>query len=170
MSPRQPERKQMNKLRCCVLAAALSVAAARAAGGHDDAIRVALEGPEGAHVTAFTHRFAVQPPEMQEKRKSGYTLVGRLTRLGAKSSQDDVVAYRVVRQKGAIKSIELQINDGVWLPMSEKVMTALGGYREGAPMPEEQQQEVTRALEKLVDASWQKAAEFLIAHIAVRHC
>jgi hypothetical protein len=161
----------MKKLRWYVLAVLLSVAAGRASGsGHEDAIRIALDGPEGAQVTAFTHRFAVQPPEMQDKRKSGYTMVGRLTRLGAKSSQDDVIAYRIVREKGAVKSIDLQINDGMWLPMSEKMMNALGGYREGAPMPGEKQQEVTRALEKLVDNSWQKAAEFLIAHIAFRHC
>jgi len=160
----------MKKLAWCILTAVLSVAAARASGGHDDAIRVALEGPEGAHLTAFQHHFAVQVPEMQDKRKSGYTIVGRLTRLGANPSQDDVMAYRIVREKGAVRSIDLQINDGMWLPMSEKMMNALGGYRQGSPMPEEKQQEVTRALEKLVDSSWQKAAEFLIAHIAVRHC
>jgi hypothetical protein len=160
----------MKKFGWCILSAVLSMAAARASGGHDEAIRIALDGPEGAHITAFQHRFAVQPAEMQNKRKSGYTIVGRLTRLGAKSSQDDVMAYRIVREKGAVKSIELQINEGMWLPMSEKVMSALGGYRDGAPMPEEKQQEVTRALDKLVDSSWQTAAEFLIAHIAVRHC
>jgi hypothetical protein len=160
----------MKKLRWSVLALALSVGAANASGNHEEAIHVALEGPEGAHTIAFNHRFAVQPPQMQDKRKSGYTLIGRLTRLGAKSSQDDVIDYRVVREKGAVKSIELQINDGVWLPVSERVMSALGGYRRGEPMPEEKQQEVTRALEKLVDSSWQRAAEFLIAHIAVRHC
>jgi len=159
----------MKRLGWCIVGVALWVAAARA-GGHDEAIRVAIDGPEGAHITAFNHRFAVQPPEMQDKRKSGYTIVGRLTRVGAKPSQDEVMAYRIVREKGAVKSIDVQINDGMWLPMSEKVMGALGGYREGKPMPEEQQQEVTRALEKLVGGSWQNAAEFLIAHIAVRHC
>src|SRR5215211_9231517 len=153
----------MKKLGWCIVAVALSIAAARA-GGHDEAIRVAIDGPEGTHISAFNHRFAVQPPEMQDKRKTGYTIVGRLTCVGAKSSQDEVMSYRIAREKGAVKSIDVQINDGMWLPMSEKVMSALGGYREGKPMPEEQQQEVTRALEKLVDTSWQKAAEFLIAH------
>jgi|SRR5688572_3364454 len=159
----------MKKLGWFVIALALSVAATRAAS-HDEAVRIALDGPAGAHAIAFRHRFAVQPPEMQDKRKSSYTIVGRLTRLGAKSTADDVIAYRIVREKGAVKSIDVQINDGMWLPISEQVMSALGGYRQGEPMPEEKQQEVTRALEKLVDSSWQKAAEFLIAHIAVRHC
>lgn len=152
------------------LALALSITVAQADCAHDDAIKTAIEGPDGAHAIVSKHRFAVQTPAMKEKTKSSYTLVGQLTRLGSKVAKDDVIAYRVVREKGAVKSIELQINDGVWLPISQSVMSALGDYRKGVPMPEEKQQEVTRALEKLMDGSWQKAAEFLIAHIAARHC
>jgi hypothetical protein len=156
--------------RLSALALALSITIAHADCGHDEAIKIAIEGPDGAHAIVSKHRFAVQTPAMKEKTKSSYTLVGQLTRLGSKAAKDDVIAYRVVRQKGAVKSIELQINDGVWLPISESVMSALGDYCKGVPMPEEKQQEATRALEKLMDGSWQKAAEFLIAHIAARHC
>src|SRR6185436_7922385 len=151
------------------LALALSLTVAHADCSHDDAIKTAIEGPEGAHAVVAKHRFAVQPPEMKKNGKSGHTLTGQLTRLGSKASKDEVIAYRIVREKG-IKSIEVQINEGMWLPISESVMRALDGYRKGVPMPEEKQQEVTRALEKLMDGSWQKAAEFLIAHIATRHC
>lgn len=148
---------------------ALSLVAARADCGHDDAIKIAIEGPEGAHAVVLKHRFAVQPPEMKKNGKSGHTLTGQLTLLGSKASKDEVIAYRIVREKG-VKSIEVQVNEGMWLPLSETMMNALGDYRKGAPMPEEKQQEVSRALEKLMDGSWQKAAEFLIAHIAARHC
>lgn len=151
------------------LALALSIAVAHADCSHDDAIKTAIEGPEGAHAVVAKHRFAVQPPEMKKNGKSGHTLTGQLTRLGSKASKDEVIAYRIVREKG-VKSIELQINGGMWLPMSESMMSALGDYRKGVPMPEEKQQEVSRTLEKLMDGSWQKAAEFLIAHIAARHC
>jgi hypothetical protein len=160
----------MKKLCSSVLALGMSLIAIHACDSHEEAIKIALEGPEGAHAVFAKHRFAVQPPTLKEKTKSSYAIVGQLTRLGAKASKDDVIAYRVIREKGAVKSIDIQINDGVWLPMSEPMMNALGDYRKGTPMPGEKQQEVTRALEKLVDGSWQKAAEFLIAHIAARHC
>lgn len=160
----------MKKLYWSVVAVAFSVAAAQGSSSHEDAIRIAIDGPEGAHAVIAKHRFAVQPPAMKEKTKSSYTIIGQLTRLGAKAAKDDVIAYRVVREKGAVKSIEIQINDGMWLPISPSVMSALGDYCKGGPMPEEKQQEVTRALEKLMDGSWQRAAEFLIAHIAARHC
>ena len=66
--------------------------------------------------------------------------------------------------------IELQINDGMWLPVSEAVMTAMGGYVTGAPMTEEAQQDVARALAKLLNGSSGRAAEVLVARIAIRHC
>src|SRR5688572_817968 len=160
----------MKKQCSSVLAFAVSLVAAIACYGHDEAIKIAVEGPEGAHAIVAKHRFAVQPPAIKEKTKRSYALTGQLTRLGEKASKDDIIAYRVVREKGAVKSIDVQINDGVWLPISESMMNALGDYRKGVPMSEEKQQEVTRALEKLMDGSWQKAAEFLIAHIAARHC
>jgi hypothetical protein len=153
-----------------ILTLALSLTVTHACCSHEEAIKTAIEGPEGAHATVAKHRFAVQPPEMKKNGKSSHILTGQLTRLGTKASKDDVIAYRVTREKGAVKSIEVQINDGMWLPVSGSVMDALGDYCKGVPMPEEKQQEATRALEKLMDGSWQKAAEFLIAHIAARHC
>jgi len=159
----------MKKVWLSGMALALSIAAAPCSG-YEEAIRAALEGPDGAHAIIAKHRFAVQSPQMEDKQKSKHTLTGQLTRLDARPSKDDIISYRIVREKGAVKSIDLQINGGMWLPMRPSVMDALGDYRNGTPMPEEKQQEVTRALEKLMDGSWHKAAEFLIAHIAARHC
>src|SRR5687767_6562546 len=107
----------MKKLWLPIVGLALSLSAINACAAHEEAIRLAIEGPEGAHAVVSKHRFAVQPPAMKEKTKRGYTLVGQLTRLGTKAAKDDVIAYRVVREKGAVKSIEVQINDGMWLPM-----------------------------------------------------
>jgi hypothetical protein len=166
----QKKGKHMKKLWWSVMSLAVSVNAAVACCGHEEAIRTVLDGPEGAHAIVAGHRFAVQPPQMEDKQKSKYTLTGQLTRLDRSPAKDDVISYRIVREKGAVRSIDLQINGGMWLPMREAVMDALGDYRKGAPMPEEQQHAVTRALEKQMDGSWQRAAEFLIAHIAARHC
>jgi hypothetical protein len=159
----------MKKLWLSVVSLAALVNAA-VASDHEQAIRTAIEGPGGAHAIVAKHRFAVQPPEMQDTEKSKYVLTGQLKRLDAKPARDDVIAYRIVRKEGAVESIEVQINGGMWLPIRESVMNALGNYRKGLPMPEEKRQEVTRALEKLMDGNWQRAAEFLIAHIATRHC
>ena len=105
----------------------------------------------------------------KDKSKKGHTLTGQITSAAAKGAKADVISYRVQREKG-IKSIELQINDGVWLPVSEAVVTAMGGYVTGEPMTEEAQQDVARALAKLLNGSSRRAAEVLVARIAIRHC
>ena len=107
---------------------------------------------------------------MTDKTKRGHTLAGQVTHLDANNKAAEVISYKVVRDKGAIKNITVQIDGGVWLPVSDAVMNALGGYRNGEPMPEERQQEVTGSLKKLGDETWLRAAEALIALIAVRHC
>jgi len=129
-----------------------------------------MEAVAGGLVDIDKHQFTVQPPEMQkDKVRKGHTLTGQITSVAGKGAKADVIAYRVQREKG-IRSIELQINDGMWLPVSEAVMTAMGGYVTGGPMTEEAQQGVARALAKLLDGSSRRAAEVLVARIAIRHC
>jgi len=140
------------------------------ASDYDKQIDAAMEAVAGGLVDIDKHQFTVQPPEMQkDKAKKGHTLTGQITSVAGKGAKADVISYRVQREKG-IKSIELQINDGVWLPVSEAVMTAMGGYVTGGPMTEEAQQDVARALAKLLDGSSRRAAEVLVARIATRHC
>ena len=140
------------------------------ASDYDKQIDAAMEAVAGGLVDIDKHQFTVQPPEMQkDKAKKGHTLTGQITSVAGKGAKADVISYRVQREKG-IKSIELQINDGVWLPVSEAVMTAMGGYVTGGPMTEEAQQGVARALAKLLDGSSRRAAEVLVARIATRHC
>jgi len=140
------------------------------ASDYDKQIDAAMEAVAGGLVDIDKHQFTVQPPEMQkDKAKKGHTLTGQITSVAGKGAKADVISYRVQREKG-IKSIELQINDGMWLPVSEAVMKAMAGYVTGGPMTEEAQQDVARALAKLLDGSSRRAAEVLIARIAIRHC
>ena len=140
------------------------------ASDYDKQIDAAMEAVAGGLVDIDKHQFTVQPPEMQkDKARKGHTLTGQITSVAGKGAKADVIAYRVQREKG-IRSIELQINDGMWLPVSEAVMTAMGGYVTGGPMTEEAQQGVARALAKLLDGSSRRAAEVLVARIAIRHC
>jgi hypothetical protein len=148
------------------------VACALVAGAsdYDKQIDAAFESVAGGLVDIDQHQFTVQQPEMQKnKAKTGHTLTGQITSIATKGAKADVISYRVQREKG-IKSIELQINDGMWLPVSEAVITAMGGYVAGGPMTEEAQQDVARALAKLLDGSSRRAAEVLVARIAIRHC
>jgi len=140
------------------------------ASDYDKQIDAAFEAVAGGPVHIDKHQFTVQPREMQkDKAKKGHTVTGQITSAAGKGAKADVISYRVRREKG-IKSIELQTNDGMWLPISEEVMTAMGGYVTGAPMTEEAQQDVARALAKLLNGSPRRAAEVLIARIATRHC
>ena len=140
------------------------------ASDYDKQIDAAFESVAGGLVDIDKHQFTVQQPEMQkEKAKKGHTLIGQITPAAAKGAKADVISYRVQREKG-IKSIELQINEGMWLPVSEAVMTAMGAYVTGEPMTNEAQQDVARALAKLLNGSSRRAAEVLVARIATRHC
>ena len=140
------------------------------ASDYDKQIDAAFEAVAGGPVDIDKHQFTVQQPEMQkDKEKKGHTLTGQITSMAGKGKKADVISYRVQREKG-IKSIELQTNAGEWLPISEEVMTAMGGYVTGGPMTEEAQQEVARSLAKLLNGSPRRAAEVLIARIAIRHC
>jgi hypothetical protein len=154
--------------RTIALALLLPIGGAHA-GGLECAIRTALEGPKNARAFLFEHSFDVEPPDIVEKQKEGYTMTGRLVHRNS-TGVAETVAYRVTRHKGAVKAISLRINDGKWQPISDPMFTALGDWRTGAPMPEEKQRAVERALERAVDKTWLRAAEFLIASVAIRHC
>ena len=148
------------------------VTAALVAGAsdYDKQIDAAFEAVAGGAVDIDKHQFTVHSPEMQKhKDKKGHTLAGQITSASTKGAKADVISYRVHREKG-IRKIELQTNDGMWLPVSEEVMSAMGGYVTGSPMTEEAQQEVARALAKLLNGSPSRAVEVLIARIAIRHC
>src|SRR5688572_19652696 len=104
-----------------LLVSLITCALVARASDYDKQIDAAFESVAGGLVDIDKHQFTVQPPEMQkDKAKKGHTLTGQITSVtakGAKATKADVTSYRVRREKG-IKSIELQINDGMWLPVS----------------------------------------------------
>jgi len=160
-------KKLSSICKAMTLALLLPVSAANA-GGLECAIQIALEGPRGAKVQLFNHSFEVQPPEVVSKQKRQYALAGKLIHHNA--GLNEAIAYRVIKENGAIKEISLQIDGGKWQSISSPRLNALEDTLKGGRRPEERQREVERALEKAVDKTWLRAAEFLIAHVAVRHC
>ena len=103
-------KKAMKKLssicKAMTLALLLPVSAANA-GGLECAIQTALEGPRGAKVQLFNHSFEVQPPEVVSKQKRQYALAGKLIHHNA--GLNEAIAYRVIKENGAIKEISLQV-------------------------------------------------------------
>ncbi len=92
----------MKKVWLSVLGMGLSVGVTHACCGYEDAIQTALEG-QGGHAIVFKHRFAVQPPQVQDKEKGKYTLAGHLIRVGGRTEQEDVIAYphRARKRRGS---------------------------------------------------------------------
>ena len=166
-------KPNINMKKLLLLIPLVTAALIARASDYDKQIDAAFEAVAGGLVDIGNHQFTVRAPEMhKDKAKKGHTLTGQIAPVackGAEAAKAEVISYRVRREQG-IKSIELQTNDGMWLPVSEAVMTAMAGYVTGGPMTEEAQQEVARNLAKLLDGSPRRAAEVLVARIAIRHC
>ena len=137
--------------------------------GHVDWFKPALELFDPT-LDLFSHTFAVHPAQIVEKEKGRSTLAGKLSRSAGPARQNDVIAYRITRETGVVKEITWQVNGGEWAPLSEPITRALNEFSKGLPMTLERRREVESALERAVDKTWQRAAEFLIAHIALRDC
>jgi hypothetical protein len=163
--------KRFSSLSLCV-AAVLSLApVAVLAGGVECAIQLALESKSllGTPVEAYHHRFTIRPVETTDVGKSTHTITGAIVHHN-KTGKDDQVAYRIVKEKGAIKEAFVQVNDGEWEPLSPAMTAALGGHLKAKPMSKDERDAATGAMYEAGKGSWRNAVECLIARIAVLHC
>ena len=145
--------------------------AAAQAGGLACAVDMALQQKEGAYVEWTGHKFQVQPVEMTQTEKKSHVLNGKLAYLNGK--KEETFSYRVNKNGSIVKSIEVQIGNGMWLPISADMTKALGDYRTTGNVPEEKQGNVYEALVKAAKdgkQSWTRTAELIVAFIAIRHC
>ncbi len=141
------------------------------AGGVACAVDEVLQNSKESTITVHDQSFTIEPVKVMDKQKGGYTLTGAI-RVGGKaalgSSHD--VAYRVVKEKGAVKKIELQTDGGAWQSISSDMMQALGDFTKSGPISEKKQQEAHNAMYQAAkDGSWQKSAELIAAFMAIRH-
>jgi len=149
----------------------LSLSGPALAGGLECAIEDALSSKSvfGTPVEAFNHRFTIKPVETSDIKKSSHTITGIILRHN-KGAKEDQVAYRIVKEKGAIKEVFLQVNGGEWQSLSPAMTAALGDHAKGKPMSNDEQNAAAQAMYQVGRGSWQKAAECLVARIGVRHC
>jgi hypothetical protein len=140
-----------------------------AAGPLEEAMRAAMRGPEKKKLKIFDHHFNVKPVERQQNTpKNGQvTAIGHLSHhLSGRS--DDQIYYRIVKEGDRIILIDRQITRGGWAPIAAPIIAAAGTYLTGAPIPRGQVEAIGRSLGKAVDGSWEGAADFIIANVALR--
>ena len=148
----------------------LGVVAAQG-GGLACAVDEALKQNGNYSLEWNKHKYRMQPVEVTEKDKKNHVLTGTLLHVNGK--KDDTFAYRINKNGGAVKSIEVQINNGMWLPISPELTKALGEYRNSGNVNEQKQGTIHQALYKAgkdSESSWAKTAELIVAFIAIRHC
>jgi hypothetical protein len=151
------------------LMAGFAVCSAQA-GGILCAVDDVLNNSTESTITWKEQTYTIKPVETVEKGKGGYTLEGTLQHhTGA--GKPHQIAYRVTKEKGAVKKIELQTDGGMWLPLSPEMTRAMGEFTKSGPIPDTKRNESFAAMQKVADTgSWQKMAELIIAYVAVRHC
>ena len=145
--------------------------AAAYGGGLACAVDEALQQNGSTYIEWNKHKFQMQPVEMTEKDKKNHVLNGTL--VYANGKKDETFAYRINKNGGAVKSIEVQVNNGMWLPISQELTTALGDYRKTGNVDQDKQGTIHQALYKVgkdSESSWKKTAELIVAFIAIRHC
>ena len=142
------------------------------AGGLECAVEEALSNERliGTPVEAFKHRFTIKRVETSDLRASAHTITGTIVRHNKEGGKDDEVAYRIVKEKGAIKKVVLKVNSGDWQPLSRAMTAALGGHTKGKPLSNDEQNAAAQAMYEAAGGSWQTAVEYLVARIGVRHC
>lgn len=141
------------------------------AGGLACAVDEALQQKESAYIEWTGHKFKIQPIEITEKDKKNHVLNGKLLHVNGK--KEETISYRVSKTGSIVNSIEVQINNGMWLPISADLTKALGDYRVTGNVPDEKQGDVHQAIYKAgkdSKQSWNRTAELIVAFIAIRHC
>jgi hypothetical protein len=141
------------------------------AGGLACAVSEALQHKDATLLEWTGHKFQVRPVEVTDIDKRTHTLSGKLVYKNGK--RDETLSYRISKTKGAVKSIEVQINDGMWLPIAPELKAALGDFLKTGSVEQEKQGTIHQALYKAGEhakSSWNKTAELIVAFIAIRHC
>ena len=140
-------------------------------GGLACAVDAALQQKDPAFLEWTGHKFRVSPLDVIDTDKKSHVLTGAVAYVNGK--KDETLSYRISKTKGAVKSIEVQINDGMWLPISPELMAALGDFLKTGSVEQEKQGTIHQALYKVGQrnkGSWTKTAELIVAFIAIRHC
>jgi hypothetical protein len=164
------------KMHAALLALVLGVAPAFASD-FDFALDTALQSPRTdflqsapvATLTLSNLHFKLHPVYMLDKKGAAHTLAGTIEYQAANGT-NHTVSFRILKHKGAIKDVQLQIDYGTPQSMSAAMMKALGKFLETGSVEEAERKAIDLAVKKAADGTWLSLIELLVAHIGMKHC
>lgn len=129
-----------------------------------EAVEAALYGPERKKLKVLDHEFNVKQAEMN-KKNNRLVVNGHISHhLSARP--DDQVYYIITIENAAITEVKTDIARGGLAGLAGPVGSAIGAYF-GVPIPADKVTSIGRELGRVFDGSWEKAAEIIIANIAM---
>lgn len=176
-----PRFRPIQLIGLTVLAALAFHRPARSAGDPlEQALQAAFRPSDIAGLNLFTptfeidgHRIGVAPLTVVETGADTYVLSGMLTYQAEAGSSRESLVFRVDKKRGGTPVIraEYRLGKGAWTPLSAPLQDALTRFRTGRTLTPEQQQEERRRFDAAttlsLDGTSRRAAEFLIARIAL---
>jgi len=170
------KRQSINaKIQTIILGLALSLTGVQASE-LTTAIDAALEAPRtdfltmtpAASLTLSNKLLKLYPVYMLDKQGPAHTLAGTISHEADGTLH--TVAYRIVKNRGVIKEIVLQVDHGDLTSMSPAMTKALGIFLEKSGGNEDERKAVAASLQEATDGSWLSFVELVVAHIGMRHC
>jgi hypothetical protein len=128
-----------------------------------------LQNTPASSVTFSNHHLKLYPVFVIEAKKPAHTIGGRIVS-ATTNGVERSVAYRIMKHRGVIKEVLLQIDEGTPQAMSASMMKALGIFLEKAGGDSTERNAVTAALHKASDGSWLSIIELVVAQIGMSHC
>ena len=130
------------------------------------AMKKAIYGKGKEHVKIFDHDFNI--------KEAGINTVGNKTIITGQIShrlrwrRDDQLYYTIIKENGVIKDIKYSVNRGGLIGLAAPIISALGTFYSGVPIPPDKIESVGRSLGKYVEGDWEKVAQFIVTNIALR--
>ncbi|GLC90255.1 methyltransferase [Lysinibacillus piscis] len=130
----------------------------------DMAIQAALVGPEMKKLNILGHEFNVKPVVIS--RKDNLISVNGEISHHLSWRPDDQLYYRIEKENGEIKKVEIKIERGGWTSLSAPFLAALA-QKNDIPLTLETIQEIGQKLGSFIDGRWEYAAESIVSTIAL---
>jgi len=157
--------RRLYRMVICIMVGLCVLATTVAAGPVEEALEAALHGPEKKKLKIFGHHFNVKPIEISVGGETT-TIFGQLSH-HLRWRPDDQVYYTIVKEHGAVISIERKIRRGGWVPIIARIVAVVGAIFQ-VPIPPDEVESVGFGIKDLIDGSWVSVADFLIAQVAIR--
>lgn len=131
----------------------------------DLSVQAALFGPEIKKVDVFGHEFNVKPAYIS--KEDHVTIVNGQISHHLSWRPDDQLYYRIEKENGEVKKIEIEIDRGGWSSISTPFLLILAEYA-GVTITPDLLEKIGRQMGEFIDGKWEYAAEAIISNIALQ--